>query len=605
MKQRCREIREIGDGLFSKRAPLVSQWQEMALNFYPERADFMVQRALGTEFAEHLITGEPALARREMANAVSSMLRPRGQTWFHAATMDDKINKDPDCKKWLEWASKIMRLFMYDSRAKFIRATKEGDNDFVTFGQCVLQCRENKDRDGYLFQSHHLRDTVWMENSELDIDHVQRRVKYPARTMLQLFGAERVHHKVAEAAVKEPNHEFELRHVILPRDEYESPYDDTRAGKRLPFVSIYLDCDNEFICEEIGQRRVNYIIPRWQTVSGSQYAHSPATVIALADARMLQKISLTLLEAGQKAVDPPMIAQADVIQGTVNSFAGGVTWVDAEYDEKLGEALRAMPMDKSGLSWGGELQNRISLLIKEAFFLNQLQMPEAGGDMTAYEVQKRFEEYMRRALPLFEPLETEYNGAICEYLFGDLLDKTPKNGGHGALGNLDDMPQLLRGQEIRFTFDSPIQQAQARQNVQAFIQASELLKLAAELDPSVRHAVKPLIALRDAFDGAQVPQTWISSDAEIAKGAKADQDAMAQAAKAQQASQGIDLLGKAGMAGQAVRGALAPAPEGKTDGMDGSAPADQQGGGMDIAAIGAKLQDLLKQNAAGPAPVSG
>jgi hypothetical protein len=55
-----------------------------------------------------------------------------------------------------------------------------------------------------------------------------------------------------------------------------------------------------------------------------------------------------------------------------------------------------------------------------------------------------------------------------------------------------------------------------------------------------------------------------------------------------------------------VRDALAPAPGGKTDGMDGSTPADQQGGGgMDMAAIGSKLQELLKQNAAGPAPVAG
>jgi hypothetical protein len=207
-------------------------------------------------------------------------------------------------------------------------------------------------------------------------------------------------------------------------------------------------------------------------------------VIALADARMLQQISLTLLEAGQKAVDPPMVATADMIQGSVNSFAGGITWVDSEYDEKLGEALRTLPIDKSGLSWGGELQNRISMLIKEAFFLNQLQMPDAGGDMTAYEVQKRFEEYMRRALPLFEPMETEYNGALCEFIFDDLLAKTPKTGAHGAFGSLLDMPKALRSQEISFTFDSPIQQAQARKNVQAFIQGSELLKLATELDPS-------------------------------------------------------------------------------------------------------------------------
>ena len=34
--------------------------------------------------------------------------------------------------------------------------------------------------------------------------------------------------------------------------------------------------------------------------------------------------------------------------------------------------------------------------------------------MTAYEVQKRMDEYVRGALPLFEPAEAEYNGALCD-----------------------------------------------------------------------------------------------------------------------------------------------------------------------------------------------
>jgi hypothetical protein len=44
-----------------------------------------------------------------------------------------------------------------------------------------------------------------------------------------------------------------------------------------------------------------YRIPRWQTVSGSQYSYSPATVAALPDARLIQAMTFTLLEAGEKA----------------------------------------------------------------------------------------------------------------------------------------------------------------------------------------------------------------------------------------------------------------------------------------------------------------
>jgi hypothetical protein len=64
--------------------------------------------------------------------------------------------------------------------------------------------------------------------------------------------------------------------------------------------------------------------------------------IALPDARMLQQMTLTLIEIGQKIVDPPMIAVGDAIQGGTNLFAGAINWVDPDYDERTG---RGAPPD--------------------------------------------------------------------------------------------------------------------------------------------------------------------------------------------------------------------------------------------------------------------
>jgi hypothetical protein len=77
-----------------------------------------------------------------------------------------------------------------------------------------------------------------------------------------------------------------------------------------------------------------YVIPRWQTVSGSQYATRPPPVCALPDARLLQAMTYTLLEAGEKATSPPIIATQNVVRSDVALYAGGITWVDEEYDEK-------------------------------------------------------------------------------------------------------------------------------------------------------------------------------------------------------------------------------------------------------------------------------
>lgn len=578
MKQRVRDLLGVGDRLFTARSPLLSTWQDFAMNFYPERADFTTQRSIGTQYASHLVTGQPVMARRDMANSLSAMLRPRSQPWFHGVTNDEGVNKDPEAKKWLEWTTEIQRKFTYDNRAKFMRATKEADNDFVTFGQAVIQVRENAAHDGVFFRTYHLRDMVWSEGAELDIDCVVRQGKMRGPELEMIFGREThsgrkgLHPKVAEVMAKDPAYEFKIRHMFMPRDQYDlndSSDEKKRPGSRLPFVSIYIDVENDHVMEEVGAYEIDYVIPRWQTVSGSQYAHSPAAVIAVPDARMLQQISLTLLQAGQKSVDPPMIAQAEMIQGGINTFAGGVTWVDAEYDERLGEVLRPMTVERGGFTWGDALQTRIENNIKEAFYLNQIAMPDTQGEMTAYEVQKRFEEYIRRALPLFEPMEVEYNGGICDRVFR-LLDR------NGAFGRPQERPQILQGQEIKFSFASPLQQAQNRANSQAFMESANLLKIAVEMDPSARHILDVQTATRDAMEGAQAPATWFNSREQVDQATQADaQQAQAQQ-MAQQVSQGAQVAGQAGDAMGKIKDALSTAPDKGQQDMQGGGQGGQQ-----------------------------
>lgn len=574
MKTRCEELIGIGDALFTDRIALNSLWQQWALQFYPERADFTSQRQPSNEFASHLMTGQPAMARRDMANTLSAMLRPRGQPWFHARTNNDRVNNDPDCMKWLDWATEIQRKFLYEPEAKFQRATKEGDNDFVTFGQTVLQRRVRRTRDGLIYVCHHLRDCAWLENEELAVDVFHRKGKMQPAGMLELFG-DKCSPEVKKALEKDPSKKFEVRHIVMPSAQYDlSEGNGSRPGKRLKFVSVMIDVDNETILEEVGQKGLGYIIPRWQTVSGSQYAHSPSSVIALSDARMLQQINLTLIEAGQKSVDPPWLAKAEMIAGGVNTGAGMVTWIDAEYDEKLGEALRPLMVDRGGFSWADGLQNRILETIKAAFYLDQIKMPDIGGpQMTAYEVQKRYEEYVMRALPLFEPLETEYNAAITTDSFETLLD-------NGAFGDMRQMPPLLRGQSIKYTFESPLQQAQSRANSQAFLESANLLKIAASLDPSTIHIFDARKATRDALVGAQAPADWLNSEDMVAQMAAADQQRAAAAAQVQAAGAVADTVNKAGQAGssattalQQMMGTVAPQPGGGAQSPVQSMPA--------------------------------
>ena len=539
MDQRAKDLIKQGDYLFQKRTSLLSLWQEIADNFYPERADFTMVRNVGAEFADNLMTSYPVMARRDLGNSFASMLRR--DDWF-SLRAEEEAREDNRARRWMEWAGGVQRRAMYDRSSKFVRATKEGDHDFAAFGQCVISVELNRNADGLLYRCWHLRDVAWAEDAEGDVSEVHRKWKPTARAMASIFGEKNLSDKVKEKLEKEPHCEIHCRHVVIPAEHYTAP-----AGKQwnTPYVSVYLDVDNNHIMEEVGLFNKMYVIPRWQTVSGSQYAYSPATVTALPDARLIQAMSRVLLEAGEKATNPPMLAVQEALRSDVSIYAGGITWVDSEYDERLGEVLRPLTQDKNGIPLGMEMQQDTRQMIAEAFYLNKLTLPMNSGDMTATEVSQRVQEYIRQALPIFQPMEYEYNGGLCELTF-DILMRA------GAFGSEDDIPDSLRGADVQFKFQSPLQEAVDREKGARFAEASQMLATAAQMDPAATVQVDTNIALRDALEGIGVPAKWMRTEEAAEQLAKQMQQAQQAEKMAQDIAETAQVGEQAGKAGVAI-----------------------------------------------------
>lgn len=540
---KAKDLVELGQNLFGKRTALLSLWQEQSENFYPERADFTYQRFLGYDFASNLQTSYPILVRRELGDQIGTMLRPTNKTWAHMVPVDERP-LDNDSRRWLQWAENVQRRAMYDRRSHFTVATKQGDNDFATFGNTAIQVRLNRDRDGLLYRTWHLRDMAWMEDENGEICAIWRKWKPDARSLKQLFG-NRVHADVEKAIEQNlPFTEYECMHIVVKKDMYTG--DETlerrfTEGRSQPWFSIYYDVDHQHLMEAVNQRHKEYVIARWQTVSGSQYAFSPATVAALPEARLLQAMTYTLLEAGEKATNPPVIATQDVVRSDVALYAGGITWIDRDYDEKMGDALRPLTQDLRGLPVGVEMQQDQRQVLIQCFYLNKLTLPQRAPEMTAYEVGQRIQEYIRGALPLFEPMEMDYNGGLCEETFDLLM-------ANGAFGPIDTIPDRLRGAELGWRFESPLHDAIDAQKGQKFLEMKQLIAEAAMLDQSVAAIPDAAEALRDALNGIQVPAKWMRSEVQV-DDIRRQQEAARQAqetlAAMQQGSEVAERLGAA------------------------------------------------------------
>ena len=613
----AKELLRQSDKLFAKKYQLDLLWQRLAEEFYPERADFTVTRLEGEEFAEHLFESTPAQNRRELAHAMGSLMRPPAKKWFKQIPKDADLKERDDVVEWCGYASEQMRGLIYAGKSGWQRALPEGDNDVISFGNAVHAVTEGPLRDGLLiYETFHLRDCAWTEDRYRVVNRLDRKFKLALRNWEQRFPGKPLSEKYTNIRKKDPDHEIEIRHIALPIEEYDG-YEKKKRDKRTRFASVYIDVENIEVVREGFYFEFPYFVRRWNLKRGSPYGYSPAAMLGLVDARVLQAQARVILDAGELAVRPPIVARDEVL-GDASLYAGAINWVNAEYDERLGEVIRPVELGQN-LNVGLEMKIDTRQILAAAFYLNKLTLP-SDKEMTAYEVGERLNEYIRSIGPVVEPFEADNTG---------LLDRTFDMGLRlGRFGPLESIPPILRGQDLAYEFDTPIQLAYARQKQ---MRAKETVEYAGFLvqstgDQSVLDNLDKDKLLRDGVRAIDGEAEWLIRAEEVAATRQQRADAMMAQERMQQLQQGIatagaaaDVVPKIANAGATIGALMGPQggqpaddemwPEG-TDGDGGEAQGAQpqqiptRTGGMNLAEIMGQTQDVSPEEAmGGPQPI--
>ena len=310
-----------------------SHWQELAEFMLPRRAGFSREQAPGAKRTERQYDGAPMQAARGLAASLDGMLKPRTATWFSLRAADPDLNRRAEVRRWLEDAERRLRNALYDPRARFLQRSGEVDLDLVVFGTGVLYVGEKVGERRLLFRAHHLRGVYLAEDADGEIDTVFRVFRLTARQAAQAFGADAIGEKTREALRDgNPEAEFDFLHAVYPRHGR----DPRRTGATaLPWASVFVDIASERLISEGGFADMPYVTPRWDTAPDEVYGRSPA-MLALPDVATLNQIGKTLLRAGHKAVDPPLLAPDDGIKATPRTWPGGITYYDADMLARTG-----------------------------------------------------------------------------------------------------------------------------------------------------------------------------------------------------------------------------------------------------------------------------
>ncbi len=539
MSKSGRNLWEMGDRFFAEKQPWDSLNDEIATWFWPASADATSTISPGEEFTDHLVDSKPSQIFRDLANALGSMLRPPDLDWFSLTVNRDDIKNSTAARQKLEAMTRTTRAAMYAGDAGYIRATKQGDFDFALTGNSVKSVMNNRYNNGLYYQTWRLKDCAWCEDQWGVVNNLHRKMKLCAIDMKSMFDEEKLPEAVKEnLRNNKPYAKHEVRHVALPIDLYEP---DRKFPPSARFASVYLTNKGD-VLKETPEPEFPYVVSRWQTVCGWPYGYSPATMVALPDARLVQRIAASIIEATEKSTEPPLIATNQSILGPVSLSAGSITWVDSEYDERLGPAVRPLDLGKNAGLGQGLLDRKVAEMAG-VFFLDKFTLPDTRN-RTATEVRLLYQEFIRSTLPIFEPMERESIGAEIDLSVSKLMRL-------GAYG--EDFPEELQGNDLTYEFKNPLRDARDRMVVEQYQESIGVIGAAAQFDPSVVSAINAKKMFRDVMN-VVAPSDWLYTEKEAQERQDAAQEEQADQNLLSELSQGATTAREVALAAKELSG---------------------------------------------------
>lgn len=562
------KLHTLSDGMFSRKRGWDQMCQEVCEHIYPVRATYTAASQWGADFANIVMDGTTINVREELGNAVDSMLRQA--KWFEVGTGDPDRDKRINNARSLQRATKLMHAILKDRRSNWQPAIKEADMDWVSVGQPVLSVTENSTRDFLQIKAWHPGDCAWLLGPDGDTKVMHRKFKMTAFNVCGLFKSKvwkgTLSPDIERACELEPDREFPFLHILMPAEDiygYDGPKMRQQRGKK--FTSLYIDLAHDEIVHESAEPLFGYLTPAWRRLSGMQQGFSPAAMNALPDIRALQSLARIIIEQGEKGIDPPIVGSVEVFTRDINLYAGGFTFADVPEGRSLKDVVTTLDTSQ-GLEKGLEMKQDLRALITDAFLLNKLYLPSAR-DMRELEVAVRTEEFRRAALPFFTPIETEYHTP----LLGMIFDRAVLMG----LIPPETFTADQRNTEVRFTFNSPLNEAEGKKLVEAYQIATQAIAAGSQVDHTVANLFDIRQATLDAVRGGGAPAEWMVSPKQ-----RAEKDA--EAKTSQQITQANAILQQGADAATNVATAVGAAKQAGIMPPDGAvvpglpAPAPQQ-----------------------------
>ena len=509
------------DRLGQERGTWEVNWQEILDYVMPRKADVVTLRTRGEKRTEVLFDSTAITANNLLAASLQGTLTSPSLPWFSIKLRDEELNEDRDVQLWLEDTAR--RMYDTFNETNFNTEVHEMYLDLCSIGTAALFVEEGSkgfDTDGIHFNCLHIAEYYIQESIDGKVDTLYRKYKLTARQAVQEFGFDNVGEKIQTASKEKPDHKFNFIHAVEPTADYERS--TGKSATKLKFHSCHVCEEDKMVVRTGGYNEFPYLVPRWSKATGEIFGRSPS-FNALPDIKTLNKAVEIGLKAWAKAIDPPLLVQDDGVIGRVRMTPAGITVIRND------GAVKPLQI---GTNWQitDLKENQLRTAIRQAYYSDQLQLQE-GPQMTATEVQVRYELMQRLLGPTLGRFQSEFLNPLIERVFGIMY----------RAGALMQEPDIIKGTKIDVEYLGPLARSQRMEESVAIERLYSLAMNIAQIDPAIMDNIDHDEAVRLRGKLLGVPKTVLrgKDDVDNMRTMRAEQAQMAQMAQEQQA------LGKA------------------------------------------------------------
>jgi hypothetical protein len=283
---------------------------------------------------------------------------------------------------------------------------------------------------------------------------------------------------------------------------------------------------------------------KWRALKNrTAYGYGPGFA-ALPDTRQLNYMQMIQDVGTEKAVRPPMIADA-MLEGDIVQSAGGITWVEAG----LAQDRWPRPIEMPGyqyLELGNERIKMRQETVKAEFFVDLWNMfSNLEGIRTATEIRERASEKIDAITPAFTRLTTEKQLPMIKGVFGLLMENgmlppPPPE----AITPVSQFAGIVATPDVQFTgrLAMAIQQ-QRTLNTSRYLQ--EIMPIA-QIRPEVMAPVDWVGYSRGAARDAGIPTEYLKDEDQVNAELAAQAKAQAQQQQMMMAEQAAKSVGHVG-----------------------------------------------------------